>query len=96
MYNQGVIPERVFSLQVGSENENSTVTIGGYNTTRFAKEELVWHNVTNKFWWTLKLDGVSLSGEDLGLTTRTVIIDTGTSFTLMPTSKIFKSFIFVI
>jgi hypothetical protein len=87
MYKQGVIPEQVFSLQIGDENEQSIVTIGGYNTTRFAKEELVWHNLTNKFWWTLKLDSVSLSGKDLGISTSKVVIDTGTSFTLMPTSK---------
>lgn len=85
MYNQGVIPERIFSLQVGDLNETSVITIGGYNTTRFAKEELVWHNVTNKFWWTLNLDSVSLNGQDLELETKNVIIDTGTSFTLMPT-----------
>jgi hypothetical protein len=47
---------------------------------------LQWHNLTNKFWWTLKLEGVSLDGQNLFIRTSQVIIDTGTSFTLVPKS----------
>jgi hypothetical protein len=62
------------------------VTIGGYDVKRYAKENetMNWHNLTNKFWWTLGMDGVQLDGEDLFINTNKVIIDTGTSFTLVP------------
>jgi hypothetical protein len=40
--------------------------------------------VTNKFWWTLKLEGAKLDGKALPIRTTQVIIDTGTSFTLVP------------
>jgi cathepsin D len=86
LYEQGSIPQNVFSFQVGALDEKSVVTIGGYNVEKFAKENetLVWHNLTNKFWWTLGLEGVQLDGEDLHIKTNKVIIDTGTSFTLVP------------
>ena len=86
LYEQGSIPENVFSFQIGDLDEKSVITIGGYDVGRFAKENetLQWHNLTNKFWWTLRLDGASLDGEDLKIRTNKVIIDTGTSFTLVP------------
>ena len=86
LYEQGAIPENIFSFQIGALDEKSVVTIGGYDVERYAKENetLVWHNLTNKFWWTLRMDGVSLDGEDLQINTNKVIIDTGTSFTLVP------------
>jgi hypothetical protein len=63
------------------------VTIGGYDVQKYSKEDdLKWHNLINRFWWTLELQAVKLSGVDLKLETKQVIIDTGTSFTLMPKS----------
>lgn len=54
----------------------------------FAVEsELTWHNLTNNFWWSLDLKGIEVAGEDIGITTKQVIIDTGTSYTLMPSCK---------
>jgi len=65
-------------------DEPSVITIGGYDAEKYATEDLKWHDLINKFWWTLKLDGVKLGGEDLPIRTSQVIIDTGTSFTLVP------------
>jgi Eukaryotic aspartyl protease len=68
LYKQGAINESVFSFQVGTGDQSSHVTIGGYDTEAFAlTNELTWHNLVNNFWWTLGLEGASVNGEDLGL-----------------------------
>ena len=88
LYQQGAIPENVFSFQIGDLEEKSMVTIGGYDVEKYAREDetLQWHNLTNQFWWTLKLDGAQLGDQPLPIRTDKVIIDTGTSFTLVPNS----------
>jgi hypothetical protein len=40
MHRQGIIENQLFSIQVGDYNEPSYITIGGYNASRYAKEEL--------------------------------------------------------
>ena len=47
LYKQEVIDEKVFSIQVGNMDEASKITIGGYDADKYAKEPLVWHNLTN-------------------------------------------------
>ena len=88
LYDQGVISQNVFSFQVGTVDGTSHVTIGGYDVEEFSIEkELTWHNLINNFWWTLGLKGVQVGGKDIGVTTKQVIIDTGTSYALMPSCK---------
>ena len=45
--------------------EPSKITIGGYDTEKFAKGDLYWHNLTNPMYWTLEMEGASLGGVDL-------------------------------
>lgn len=98
LWEQGAIPESVFSFQIGDLDEKSVVTIGGYDVEKYARENetLQWHNLTNKFWWTLKLEGAQLDGKALPIRTTQVIIDTGTSFTLVPKTdyRIITSFFY--
>lgn len=55
---------------------------------RYSKSsEINWHNLTNQFWWTLNMDEVFLGDESIGAKGTQVIIDSGTSFLLMPTSN---------
>ena len=87
MHRQGVIDNQLFSIQVGDYNEPSYITIGGYNVSRYAKEELQWHNLTNDMYWTIGMDSVAVGGEELDIRTRDIIVDSGTSYLLMPTSN---------
>lgn len=80
-----MIEEKVFSIQVGDQNEASIITIGGYDSDKYAKENVTWHDLANKLYWTIDMQGVSLAGEDLGIKTKEVIVDSGTSYLLMPT-----------
>ncbi len=96
LYEQGAIPQNVFSFQVGDDDEKSTVTIGGFNVPKYARHgsTLKWHNLTNPFWWTVNLDKVTLNDDDLGLQTRNVVVDSGTSYNLIPRRdfKIFQKY----
>lgn len=84
LYKQGAIDEKVFSIQVGDLYEPSKITIGGYDVEKYAKENITWHNLTNKRYWTIDMDSVKIGEEDLILTTHKVIVDSGTSYLLMP------------
>ena len=77
---------------MGTVDGTSHVTIGGYDLNEFAVENstLQWHNLVNNFWWTLNFTGANIGGQDLGKEAKQVIIDTGTSYTLMPTSDFDK------
>jgi hypothetical protein len=87
LYNQGVIDEKVFSIQVGDDSEPSKITIGGYDTEKYAYGELTWHNLSDKTYWTIGMESVSLGGQNLHIPTKNVIVDSGTSYLLMPTRK---------
>lgn len=88
LYNQGEIDARIFSMQIGDLNEESVITLGGYDLERYAKGDFTWHDLANKNYWTLNMDSVTLGGEELDIETTDVIVDSGTSFLLMPTRKI--------
>ena len=46
---------------------------------------ITWTNLTNNVdFWEIPLDDISVNGKSLGLTGRTVILDTGTSLTIIP------------
>lgn len=81
-----MIDEKVFSIQVGDMDETSKITIGGYDTEKYAKGDLHWHNLKNELYWTLHMDGATLGENLLDLQSREVIIDSGTSYLLMPTA----------
>lgn len=91
LYNQGAIDEKIFSIQVGDFEEPSKITIGGYDTEKYAKENITWHSLANDLYWTLNIEKVHLGGEELNIPTTEVIIDSGTSYLVMPT-KDFQEF----
>lgn len=86
LYTQGVIDEKAFSIQVGDGDEPSRITIGGYDSEKYAKENITWHALANELYWTINMDNVSLGNETLDIDTRNVIVDSGTSYLLMPTT----------
>lgn len=84
----GAIDHSIFSLSIASGYEQSYVTFGGYDTDAYATEDLQWKNI--KSWsnyWELNMDKVAFSflgQERFSLENRRIIIDSGTSYNLMP------------
>ena len=56
--------------------------------TKYAKGDLVWHNLVEDRYWTLNMTEAKINGVHINSTVTKVIVDTGTSFFLMPTGTI--------
>ena len=48
---------------------------------------ITWNYLINSNYWTVNLVQVSLGDKKIKISSNTAIVDTGTSFLLMPTSK---------
>ena len=97
MYESGVISQPIFSFFLTDyfadpwDSAGSKFLIGGYDLEKYAKagSEVVWHDLTDKTHWAVNIKAASLRKGDKELldfktkSTR-VIVDTGTSYTLMP------------
>eukprot|EP00347_Sterkiella_histriomuscorum_P000125 403377076 len=97
LYSQGSIDEKVFSLYIQPEEKNSKITIGGYDLESFVKpdqngvKKIYWHDLSNTNYWTLGLKKAFYGDHQLQPTVSNVIVDSGTSYMLIPTED-FKQF----
>jgi len=95
-YKQGVLDEKVFSLNFAGDFEVSYITLGGYDVAEFAVEELTWHPNLGLYFWAVQLDSVKF-GTDPAIkfadtrTQTTAVVDSGSSYILMP-EKYFWAF----
>lgn len=59
LYSQGSIDEKVFSLFLQPDNEQSKITVGGYDLDSFSQDgKIFWHKLSNANYWTLDLTAV--------------------------------------
>jgi hypothetical protein len=58
--------------------------MGGYNTKKFALEEMTFHKITSPMFWNLGLGAVTIGGEPYIPNVTGVMADTGTSLNLIP------------
>ena len=98
MKDNNAIQEKVFSFMVGKKDQESKMTWGGYNLKKFLNpgSSFKFHELNKEsMFWMIKLDHISLSdtvhpavdkeykfGNQSGL-----IIDSGTSFSMMPSKE---------
>jgi hypothetical protein len=67
------------------------VTIGGF-TTKYLnngknESDITWNDLSNTNYWSVSLVAATVGTSDIVLSTKTAIVDTGTSYLLMPTGK---------
>ena len=96
MYKSGAISKKVFSIYItnyfdsSQANINSKISIGGYNLAKYAKGGLsiTWNNLKNKSYWSLNLIAAKLANSTFNFETDALsaIVDSGTSYVMMPTS----------
>lgn len=80
----GDIESNMFAFSIGRGNETSSITIGGYEVEGNAVGPVVWHELANTAYWTVKFDRPMLGEIDIPTKTKFIIVDTGTSFNLLP------------
>lgn len=91
LFKQGQIDARVFSLSIGDQNKDSFITLGGHDLERFAQGALTWHSLASNTEWMLNMDGVSLGGRDLNIKSTHVVVDSGSSYLVVPPCNEFES-----
>ncbi|CDW83892.1 eukaryotic aspartyl protease family protein [Stylonychia lemnae] len=86
LFMNGIINERVFSISFGGQDEKSKIIFGGYDL-KYARENqsLTWNTLVDINYWTLQLNSAKIGNYQFKLDTNKVIIDSGTSYILMPT-----------
>ena len=90
---QGVIDQAVFSFSIGMDDVQSKITFGGYDLKQFATDKIIWHDILHStIYWTLILDRMEFQlpkgwTHSVGRGKK-IIVDSGTSFILMPKSDI--------
>ena len=50
--------------------------------------QLTWNELVNNYYWSLNLVGVRLGNTPLKISTNIAVVDTGTSYILMPQGKL--------
>lgn len=87
MKKTGAIDEAIFSMSIGMGDIQSKITFGGYNLEKFAKGPIQWHDIVyGSRYWEIGLKKIKFSNdiEEWSFGFRRGIVDSGTSYTLIP------------
>ena len=80
------------------QNEpKSKLTFGGYNISvaggKFEKYQTpTWNELVNSNYWSVQLVGARLGDKQLQMSTNVAIVDSGTSYLLMPNRNIYITY----
>ena len=84
LYLNGKIDQNLFAFAIGKDFEKSKVMIGGYNLRAHSQGNIIWHDLFDTNYWTLPMDSVRYGDTQLQVKVDQLIVDTGTSLTLIP------------
>ena len=94
MKEAGAIDQAVFSISIGMNDVQSKITFGGYDLEEYATGPIKWHNIDLfSAYWEVDMMHLhfELGGERQYLFPgRRLIVDSGTSFNLMPETDLTK------
>ena len=85
LYNQGQIDQNLFAFAIGKDFEKSKVMIGGYDLLNHSAGKLIWHDLLDLTYWKLPMSNVMYGDTEIKVSVKELIVDTGTSLTLIPT-----------
>ena len=75
----------MFAFAIGKDFEKSKVMIGGYDLINHSAGKLIWHDLLDTTYWKLPMSHVKYGEIELNVSVKELIVDTGTSLTLIPT-----------
>jgi hypothetical protein len=91
MIDDGLLKKNIVSFYYSyNEDEDGEILFGEIDSEKF-KGELKYYDVTDKFYWTIKLDDVKYNGKSLGLCPSDgckAVLDTGTTLITGPTESL--------
>ncbi|GAC94131.1 endopeptidase [Pseudozyma hubeiensis SY62] len=89
LYKEGKVQAPVMGYHLGRVADgynDGEVTFGGVDPAKYTGNITEIDNVSTKGFWEAAIDQISVSGNDLGLSGRTAILDTGTTLIVAPQS----------
>ena len=89
LYNQGAIKNNMFSMFI-DQSDVSMMQIGGYDLAKYAKGPITWHKLTSDYEWGLGFGNVRVGDFTFVPSTHSLIVDSGASLNIMPSSDYFK------
>lgn len=84
---QNLLEENIFGIHLSRSADGATdgqITFGSVDTSRFNGELSYTNSIASDGLWEVPVEGASVDGQSLGYTGKTAVIDTGTSYILMP------------
>ena len=89
LVSQGAIKNKLFGVHfwrsADGGNNDGEISFGSVNSAKFTGDLNYINTITNQLgFWEIPISDIGVQGKSLGLGGRTAIIDTGTSFILMP------------
>jgi saccharopepsin len=85
MVNQKLLDEPVFAFYLGGTEDESEAIFGGVDKTRY-EGDITYIPLRRKAYWEVDLDAISFGDETAELENTGVILDTGTSLNILPSS----------
>ena len=85
MVNQDLLDEPVFAFYLGDQEGESEATFGGVDKSRY-EGKIEWIPLRRKAYWEVDLDFIAYGDEIAELENTGVILDTGTSLNVIPSS----------
>lgn len=76
----------MFAFSIGKSDEESSVTIGGFDLAKHSAGNLQWHDLLVAKYWLLPFNNATFQGEKISTKVTSVIVDTGTSQVCLPQS----------
>jgi Eukaryotic aspartyl protease len=74
----------LFAFSIGKSDEESSVSIGGYDLAAHSAGNLQWHELLSTKYWLLPFNNATYQGLEIKTKVTSVVIDTGTSLVLLP------------
>lgn len=87
MASQKLLKANLFGVHLsrsGDGTNDGQITFGALDSSKFSGDISYTDGVSADGLWEIPVDGAGVDGQSLGLTGKTAIIDTGTSYILMP------------
>lgn len=87
LHAQGAVKNRIFSMYLKADSsKGSKIVLGGYNLDKYADQEdsLFWHKSIDEHFWSVAMSEVRFGDQVMELQTSDAILDSGSSFIVIP------------
>ena len=89
LYKAGAIKQNIFSMYI-DQSATSKIQIGGYDTDKYAIEDLKWYKLTSNEFWQFNFGNVTIGDLKINPAVSIMMADTGTSLNMLPSEDFYQ------